>query len=202
MLETVFVLLVILLYFGLWTLKRIVQIRKDKIDPQVMSKSSSSIQKYMNSYSIFLTIFVVILIPVHSLDLVFFGLLSRFHLLDAALFDVIGFASCILGLFLCLYSQIKMGRSWRVGIDTQSKTDLITAGLYSLIRNPTYLGLFFVCVGVWIIWPTFAMFVFSGMFILFLEIQVRCEEDFLSVEFGEEYVQYKARTKRYIPLLY
>jgi len=40
------------------------------------------------------------------------------------------------------------------------------------------------------------------LFYLFLEIQVRCEEDYLFSLHGEQYSDYKKRTKRYLPLIY
>jgi len=103
---------------------------------------------------------------------------------------------------LCAYAQIKMGKSWRVGIDEKVKTNLITSGLYKFIRNPTYLGLFILNIGVWVIWPTWTIFLLNLMFVIILEIQVRCEEDFLTKVHGQQYMEYKSRTKRYIPFIY
>lgn len=116
--------------------------------------------------------------------------------------DAFGFFAGLMGLSLCAYAQHKMGKSWRVGIDEESTTDLITTGVYKFIRNPTYLGLFILIAGVWLIWPTWTVFVLYLLFLLLLEIQVRCEEDYLTVTHGDEYLEYKLKTKRYIPFIY
>ncbi len=95
------------------------------------------------------------------------------------MFDHIGFAVGLLGLALCFTAQRQMKNSWRVGIDEKNRTDLVETGLYRYIRNPTYLGLYHLCIGTWFIWPTWTIGLFALVFYLALETQVRCEEDFL-----------------------
>ncbi len=84
----------------------------------------------------------------------------------------------------------------------ETKTALIKKGMYRYTRNPTYLGLFLLNIGVWLIWPTMMVFMMNFVFIYTLDIQVRCEEDFLEQEFGERYLQYRKTSKRYIPFIY
>jgi protein-S-isoprenylcysteine O-methyltransferase Ste14 len=126
MIETIFVITLFVIYLGLWSIKRIILIKTENIDPQVMEKSISNIQKYMNGFTKILTIYMVILIPLHSLNIQFFGFFSRFDLLNGIQADIIGFCLGLIGLLFCLYAQIKMGKSWRVGIDQNTKTELIT----------------------------------------------------------------------------
>ena len=64
------------------------------------------------------------------------------------------------------------------------------------------LGLFLLNSGIWLLWPTWTVFLFNVLFVLFLEIQVRCEEDFLVARHGDVYVEYKQKTKRYFPFIY
>ncbi|HHV30397.1 methyltransferase family protein [Acetivibrio mesophilus] len=200
--ETIFVVTLYLLYLGLWRIKQVDQKRQTGIDPNVMAKSTSNVQKYMNHLSNILMAYAVLIIAFHSIQLQVGSLFSRIGVINVLLFDAIGFLTGVTGLSFCLYAQLKMGSSWRVGIDEKVKTDLITTGLYKYIRNPTYLGLFLLNIGVWLIWPTWTVFLFNLVFILFLDIQVRCEEDYLSSIHGIKYIEYKKRTKRYIPFLY
>jgi protein-S-isoprenylcysteine O-methyltransferase Ste14 len=95
-----------------------------------------------------------------------------------------------------------MGSSWRVGIDTTNNTDVISGGVYRWIRNPTYVGLHLVSVGLWVIWPTTLVSFYGVLFFFVMDIQVRCEEEFLITVHGERYGKYAARTWRYLPRLY
>ena len=200
--EIISVVSLFLLYITLWKTKEINLKRTTGIDPKVMGKSTSNIQQYMNQYMKFLTVYAVIIIILHAVGVQVASLFNRFNALESIIVDILGFIIGIIGLSFCLYAQIKMGKSWRVGIDEKEKTDLVTSGLYKLIRNPTYLGLFILNIGIWLIWPTWTIFIFNLLFIIFLEIQVRSEEDFLISIHGQKYLDYKKGTKRYIPFVY
>jgi len=200
--EIISVVSLFLLYITLWKTKEINLKRTTGIDPKVMAKSTSNIQQYMNQYMKFLTVYAVIIIILHAIGVQVASLFNRFNALESIIVDILGFIIGIIGLSFCLYAQIKMGKSWRVGIDEKEKTDLVTSGLYKLIRNPTYLGLFILNIGIWLIWPTWTIFIFNLLFIIFLEIQVRSEEDFLISIHGQKYLDYKKGTKRYIPFVY
>lgn len=202
MVEAIFVVSLFLLYMLLWGIKRIRQKTSSGIDPDVMKNSTSNVQIFMSNFSNILTVYAAIIILAHSSNIQLGSLFSRYSAFSSVKFDVIGFVIGLLGLSICLYAQIKMGTSWRVGIDEKEKTQLITTGLYKFIRNPTYLGLFLLNIGVWLIWSTWTIFLLNILFFLFLEIQVRCEEDFLFSVHGEQYIDYKKRTKRYLPFIY
>lgn len=191
-----------LLYLFLWKLKRINQIKTTSIDPEVLKKSKSNIQRYMMVMFNLLSGYTILLILFHAENIQFYSLFTRFDLLNHDKFKYLGFCIGITGLCFCLYAQVKMGKSWRVGIDESTKTSLIKTGLYKVIRNPTYLGLYILNTGVWMIWPTWTIFILNLFFIYTLEIQVRCEEDFLEKTHGKDYLEYKDKTKRYIPYIY
>jgi protein-S-isoprenylcysteine O-methyltransferase Ste14 len=191
-----------LIYLFLWKVKRIIQVKSTGIDPEVLRKSKSSLQRFVGVMFNLITCYAVLIIVLHMLNIQFYSLFRRFKPLNLENIRYLGFGIGVIGLCFCLYAQIKMGKSWRVGIDENSRTGLIKTGLYKVIRNPTYLGLFILNLGVWLIWPTWTIFLFNVFFIYTLEIQVRCEEDFLESTHGKDYMEYKAKTKRYIPYLY
>lgn len=198
----ILVTILFLIYLLLWKVKRKIQLKSAGVDPEVLKKSKSNLQRFMGLMFNWVTCYAVLIIIFHTLNLQIYSLFSRFGLLNHNGVKYLGFGIGIIGLCFCLYAQIKMGKSWRVGIDENVKTDLVKTGLYKVIRNPTYLGLYILNVGVWLIWPTWTVFILNVFFIYTLEIQVRCEEDFLESIHGREYIEYKGKTRRYIPYVY
>ena len=74
---------------------------------------------------------------------------------------------------------------------------LLTDGPYAYSRTPMLVGLYVYHIG-WLlllmsIWPV-VIFIVE---VILLTLQVRSEEKRLEADFGEEYLQYKAITKRY-----
>jgi protein-S-isoprenylcysteine O-methyltransferase Ste14 len=49
-----------------------------------------------------------------------------------------GVALCLAGLSILLASLVSFGRSFRVGIDVEHPDQLVTAGIFSVSRNPIY----------------------------------------------------------------
>jgi uncharacterized membrane protein len=63
----------------------------------------------------------------------------------------IGVAFCTAGLGLLLWSLISFGRSFRVGIDTERPSRLVTSGIFGLSRNPIYVAFASVLLGQFLI---------------------------------------------------
>ena len=79
---------------------------------------------------------------------------------------------------------------------------LVIEGPYSIVRNPIYLGNFFIGLGFLI--TTKALFpylplVYIPIFFLYYGAIVLAEEDFLEREFGEDFIKYKREVPRFIP---
>lgn len=200
--EAILVVSLFFTYMALWSAKRLSMKKAAGIDPEVFSKSSSPLQRYMNVIVLILTPYAAMIIVLHAAGVQYYSLFTRYTPLESGFFDYAGFSLGAAGLALCRYAQSLMGNSWRVGIDEKNTTELVTQGIYRFIRNPTYAGLFMLSIGVWMIWPSWTMGVFSLVFFLFFEIQVRCEEEHLEKEHGDAYRKYMKATWRYIPYLY
>ena len=197
MYESGFVVSLFLMYLLLWKWKQVSQRRQTGIDPEVFDKATSPLQQYMAKFSKFMTVAIILLIVFHATGVQYYSLFTRFPWLDYFQVDLIGFVVGLIGLTICGVAQKTMGNSWRVGIDEINRPELVTTGIFKYIRNPTYLGLMLLIIGVWLIWPTWTIGTFALFFIFFLEIQVRCEEEYLLKIHGDRYRDYCSKTGRY-----
>lgn len=82
----------------------------------------------------------------------------------------------------------------------QQAESLNTTGMYSIVRNPLYLGNFLMVFGVVIFMRTWWLPVFYLLlFTLYYERIIFAEEMFLRRKFGEIYLQWASRTPAFIP---
>ena len=167
-----------------------------------MALNSHPTQKYFANLSRLLSFSIALLIVIHSKGVNDLAGFYQMDILDDNTVDFIGLLLGLGGLILCWKAQRQMGGSWRVGIDNQNKTELVTTGVFQTIRNPTYSGLFMICAGTLMIFPTISFMIWFIIFYIAIEFQVRIEEEFLTDTHGERYTRYYQTTKRYIPFFY
>ncbi len=114
---------------------------------------------------------------------------------------IIGVLLGVAGVLIFLISSIEMKDSWRAGVPDvpqNDKTELITGGIYSLSRNPAFLGFDLVYISILFMFFNWLLFIITVLGVLMLHIQiVNVEEDYLTSTFGEEYIQYRKRVCRY-----
>jgi protein-S-isoprenylcysteine O-methyltransferase Ste14 len=91
-----------------------------------------------------------------------------------------------------------MKNSWRIGIDTDTKTELITNGLFSISRNPVFFGIVLSLSGLFLITPNALTLLLFILGYVLIQIQIRLEEEFLIKEHGQKYLEYKQKVRRLI----
>jgi protein-S-isoprenylcysteine O-methyltransferase Ste14 len=95
-------------------------------------------------------------------------------------------------------AQVQMGKSWRIGIDKENKTDLVETGIFSLSRNPIFLGMRAMLFGLFLMIPNALTLLTWILGDVLMQIQVRLEEEFLRSVHGDGYQDYKTRVRRWI----
>jgi protein-S-isoprenylcysteine O-methyltransferase Ste14 len=93
-------------------------------------------------------------------------------------------------------------RIWSVGV-RESNRHLkipVTAGPYAYLRNPSYLGTFFIGLGI-VIMGGLLLFIpiYVALFFLLYQPTILWEEDKLTRKYGEPYVTYISTVPRWIP---
>lgn len=112
---------------------------------------------------------------------------------------IFGCVIMAVGVLTFILSVAQMKDNWRAGVQREDKTNLVTTGIYSISRNPAFLGFDLMYIGILFTFFNWYLFFATGFVLLFFHLQiVNVEEEFLMEAFGEEYIKYRAKVCRYI----
>lgn len=95
-------------------------------------------------------------------------------------------------------SQNHMRQSWRLGVDLQNKTELISDGVYKISRNPIYVGMLISIAALFIITTNMVTLLISALTIVLVQIQVRLGEEYLTKMHGQEFLNSKQKVRRWL----
>lgn len=176
-----------------------------KVAKQI-GKNPNVLPKDDSAYGLVGFYFKLILLAlfIYTVLLLFFpkDMFSAFKInaLECDLTQYIGITLMIIALIWVITAQLQMKDSWRIGIDSTMKTDLINRGLFRFSRNPVFLGMTISLVGFFLVFPTVITFSFLLMGYILMQIQIRLEEEYLLKEHGQIYVAYKKKVRRMLSL--
>ena len=111
---------------------------------------------------------------------------------------VLGLLLTLAGTVVFILAVRTMKDSWRAGVPKKDETKLVTTGIFSVSRNPAFLGFDLMYSGLLLMffsWPLLAATVVM-MVVFHLQI-VNVEEDFLAEAFGAAYETYRKQVCRY-----
>lgn len=107
---------------------------------------------------------------------------------------IIGF-----GLVISLWSRSLFLKSKTTLSPYESPTTLVTSGPFHISRNPMYLGMAAILLGIAIFLGTLVTFTFPALFIMIIEtLLIPDEERKLEKIFGEQYKEYKNKVRQWI----
>ncbi|MCP3916468.1 MAG: isoprenylcysteine carboxylmethyltransferase family protein [bacterium] len=113
---------------------------------------------------------------------------------------VAGMFLFLFGLTIMCWGQVTLFKNYSGTVVIHEGHELVTRGIYRLVRNPMYLGLFVVLiVGLPLYVSSLRAFLVSLFLIPIVLNRIRLEEKLLTEHFGELYLEYKRTTKRIIP---
>ena len=128
------------------------------------------------------------------------GVLEPVGALETSLVQGAGIVLAVAGYVLTLASQISMGDSWRIGVDPEERTDLVTGGAFGIVRNPFFAAMIPVAAGLALMVPNITALAGIAGLLAAVEIQVRViEEPYLMRTHGSTYRDYAARVGRFFP---
>lgn len=155
--------------------------------------SGNLLFKYRGQFPVLLFIFCI---PyVYATDYTSISLFSQRLLLFT------GIAFCILGFLIraITIGTTPKGTSGR-NTEKQIAEQLNTAGIYSVLRHPLYVGNYFMWAGIVVYTMNFSFFmIFSLAYWLYYERIMFAEERFLEKKFGESYLKWSLQVPAFIP---
>ena len=120
--------------------------------------------------------------------------------LDHRSVNVVGLLVALGGIALTLAAQLRMGTEWRIGVDTDEQTQLVTDGLFAVVRNPIFTAMGLTALGLTLMVPNAVAVAGLVGLAVALELQVRVvEEPYLRALHGPAYTDYESTTGRFLP---
>jgi len=114
----------------------------------------------------------------------------------------IGVLVYVVGGALRLFPVFVLGRRFSGLVAIQTDHNLETRGIYSVVRNPSYLGMLINMIGWGLAFRGWSGVAIAFLLLIPLVARIHSEERLLRQHFGAEYDAYFARTWRLIPGLY
>lgn len=112
---------------------------------------------------------------------------------------IIGLIVAVFGVAVFIAAVVTMRDSWRVGVPEEKKTQIVTTGIFSVSRNPAFLGFDLLYLGILLMFFNPFLLIFSLFSAVMLHLQtVVVEEPFLREAFGKDYENYTKAVCRYL----
>ncbi len=197
MFENIYLLSFLVVYFLIvFVVPSIWVKRKTGINPYVF-KNTDSAHDFLGKVSAPITSLIFIVALINLFYTAGLQYLAPFTWLEILSLKITGYATIHLALLWIVIAQVQMSNSWRIGIDLSAKTKLKTNGLFSVSRNPVFLGMLATLLGVFLIIPNaITLLTFVSSTLLF-QVQVRLEEEYLKGVHSEAYSQYCQKVGRW-----
>lgn len=112
-----------------------------------------------------------------------------------------GFALWIGGAAVVLASFRKLGTSWRIGVDPDAPSALVTSGVYGVVRHPIYAGFLAWFLGLLALLPSLFFLATAAIGYALVRAQALREERFLREVHPAAYADYARRVGRFFPRL-
>lgn len=194
----ILLLIYFIVYFGIaFVLKSVLVARKIGKNPLVLPKDDSAfglIGRYFKLCLIFMFVYILAnaIIPNWNYYEIYIPFLQK------SIYNYSGLVILVVALIWTITAQIQMKDSWRIGIDYDKKSELVTSGLFSISRNPIFVGMILSLLGLFLCLPTLFSSLFLALGYILIQIQIRLEEEFLLKEHGELYKNYLTKVRRLI----
>jgi protein-S-isoprenylcysteine O-methyltransferase Ste14 len=115
---------------------------------------------------------------------------------------VTGTVFAIIGVAFAIWSRQSLRHNWSGEVAIMEGQQFMRNGPYAIVRHPIYAGMLLALLGTALVSSTVGSLLGFVLAILSLWQKASIEEQFLIVEFGEQYANYQRDVKFLIPFIY
>jgi protein-S-isoprenylcysteine O-methyltransferase Ste14 len=112
-----------------------------------------------------------------------------------------GLTLTICGAALAVSARVFLGRNWSAMVTIKQDHEIIRRGPYALVRHPMYSGFLLAMLGTALAMGEVRGLLAIGSAFLGFWLKLRTEEQFLTEQFGAQYIRYRQETKALIPFV-
>lgn len=118
--------------------------------------------------------FIEVTLKISTYTLPIIQLISIFWYVGAAhiALRIIGCVITLIGVLTFIISVAQMKDNWRAGVQREDKTNLVTNGIYSISRNPAFLGFDLMYIGILFTFFNWYMCFATGFVLVFFHLQI------------------------------
>ena len=114
-------------------------------------------------------------------------------------FSLLGIVPIAIGVVLNLWADSLFKKNMTTVKPHLKPSTLITSGVFRVSRNPMYLGMVLILLGASTCVGSVTAFISPVLFFLISELDfIPCEESVMEDAFGQPYLEYKKRVRRWI----
>jgi protein-S-isoprenylcysteine O-methyltransferase Ste14 len=189
-------LFLIIYFFFVFFLRSYLLWKRTGVNPLTFSKSDDA-HGYNGKVFTFISLLEFVVVFIYAFKDEWYQFLLPFWYIENSYLQYIGWGLLLLSLVLVWVAQSQMANSWRIGIDEKNKTELITNGLFSISRNPIFLGIMIANFGLFLIIPNAFTLLIVSLSMVSINTQIRLEEAFLKSSHGKAYQDYLNQVRRW-----
>lgn len=171
--------------------------KRTGLNPFVVGKAGSTLEYIERVYPI-PGVLLGVVATVFSLFPGLYHYTAPLFWLEHLFIKIAGLSLLFAALVWIIAAQTQMGSSWRIGIDSANRTDLVSKGLFKVSRNPIFLGMRIALAGFFLTLPNAFTLVALVLGEVLLQLQVRLEEQHLARLHGADYENYQKSVRRWI----
>ena len=118
-----------------------------------------------------------------------------------AFWALAGAALSVGGVLFAFWARAILGRNWSSSVTIKHDHELVLRGPYTFVRHPIYTGLLTGILGTALIYGLARCLVGFLVCVLALWLKSQTEEKFMIQQFGDQYMQYRQRTRALVPFV-